>query len=51
MKFLPCDEDSQIYSFSRTNKKSTHIDLNVKEAKFKSNGFKKLNKNKRNRPT
>ena len=51
MKFLPCDEDSQIYSFSRTNKKSTHIDLNVKETKFKSNGFKKLSKNKRKRPT
>lgn len=51
MKFIPCDEDSQIYSFSRTNKKSNHLDLNVKEVKFKSNGFKKLKDNKRKRPT
>jgi hypothetical protein len=29
MKFIPCDEDSQIYSFSRTNKKSKQLDLNV----------------------
>jgi hypothetical protein len=51
MKFIPCDEDSQIYSFSRTNKKSTHTDLNVKETKFKSNGFKKLKDNSKRRPT
>lgn len=51
MKFVPCDEDSQIYSFSRTNKKANHLDLNVKESKFKSNGFKKLKDNKRKKPT
>lgn len=51
MKFLPCDEDSQIYSFSRTNKKATHVDLNVKETKFRSNGFKKLKDNKKKIPT
>lgn len=46
MKFIPCDEDSQIYSFNRTNKKSRQKDYNVNEPKFKNNGFKKLKKDK-----
>lgn len=51
MRFIACDEDSQIYSFSRSNKKSSHVDLNTTKTKYQSNGFKKLKENKRNRPT
>lgn len=51
MKFIPCDEDSQIYSFSRSNKKSSHVDFNTIKTKYISNGFKKLKEDKRYKPT
>ena len=47
MKFIPCDEDSQTYSFTRTTKKSRQRDYNVNESKFKNDGFKKLKKAKK----
>jgi len=40
-KFIECDENAQVYSFSRTNKKARYVDLNVND-KFKPNTFKKL---------
>jgi len=43
VKFIPCDEDTQTYSFCRTNKKAKQVDLNV-STKFKPNTFKKLKK-------
>ena len=41
VKFIPCDEFSQTFSFQRTNKKAKHTDLNV-NTKYKPNTFKKL---------
>lgn len=46
MKFIPCDENSQTYSFQRTTKKAKQIDLNVNDH-LKPNTFKKLKKQKR----
>ena len=42
-RFIECDENTQVYSFQRTNKKAKHIDLNVSN-KYKPNTFKKLKK-------
>jgi hypothetical protein len=41
VKFIPCDEFSQTFSFQRTNKKARYVDLNVSD-KFKPDTFKKL---------
>ena len=42
-RFIACSEEAQIYSFTRTDKKSKQIDLNVND-KYKPNTFKKLKK-------
>lgn len=33
VKFIPCSEFRQTYNFHRTNKKSSYIDINLKNKK------------------
>lgn len=36
VKFIPCNESSQIYTYQRTNKKAKHIDLTTATTSKKS---------------
>ena len=40
-KFIPCDENSQIYSWQGTNKKAKYLNLNVDTIKKTSKTKKK----------